>query len=172
MAGLWFVVAKIWRLLKTKMSLDKYQSKREFTKTPEPKGDTRVKKSQSFSFVVQEHHATQLHWDFRLEHDGVLASWAVPKGPPADFGDKRLAVQVEDHPIEYGNFSGNISEGQYGAGHVDIWDSGTYEPIKWDENVVEIIMSGQKMKGRYSLIKTKRYGRNSWILMKQKPKEI
>jgi bifunctional non-homologous end joining protein LigD len=154
------------------MSLDRYQSKREFDKTPEPKGEIQKSVPKASVFVVQEHHATQLHWDFRLEHEGVLASWAVPKGPPANFGEKRLAVQVEDHPLEYGNFSGDIPEDQYGGGHVDIWDKGTFEIIKWDKDVVEVILAGSKMQGRYTLVKTKGYGKNSWILMKQKPKEV
>jgi bifunctional non-homologous end joining protein LigD len=154
------------------VSLDKYNLKRQFDKTPEPIGEEVKSSLKAPVFVVQEHHASQLHYDFRLEHNGVLASWAVPKGVPEEFGEKRLAVQVEDHPLKYGNLSGDIPEGQYGAGHVDIWDSGTFEIIKWDESVVEVIMSGQKMTGRYSLIKTKGYGKNSWILMKQKPKNI
>ena len=154
------------------MSLEKYQSKRTFSETPEPKGADSLKISQAPVFVVQEHHAQNLHWDFRLERYGVLASWAVPKGPPAEFGEKRLAVQVEDHPLEYGNFSGDIPEDQYGGGHVDIWDKGTFETIKWDDSVVEVILAGQKMSGRYTLVKTKGYGKNSWILMKQKPKVL
>jgi len=152
------------------MSLEKYNQKRDFGVTTEPSGETTTKKSSRPIFVVQEHQAQNLHWDFRLEHDGVLASWAVPKGPPAEFNEKKLAVQVEDHPLDYAHFSGNIPEGQYGAGHVEIWDEGTYDEIKWDKDIVEVILSGQKMQGRYSLIKTKGYGKNSWILMKQKPK--
>jgi len=154
------------------MTLEKYQSKRSFYKTPEPKGGDALKISQAPVFVVQEHHAQNLHWDFRLEHEGVLVSWAVPKGPPENIGEKRLAVQVEDHPIEYGNFSGDIPQDQYGGGHVDIWDKGTFETIKWEGGVVEVVLSGNKLNGRYTLVKTKGYGKNSWILMKQKPKEL
>jgi bifunctional non-homologous end joining protein LigD len=154
------------------MSLDKYKEKRKFEITPEPKGEEKNTKDPSLVFVVHKHQAQNLHWDFRLEHEGVLASWAVPKGPPKEFGEKKLAVSVEDHPLLYKDFSGTIPEGQYGAGKVEIWDHGTYEPIKWDSKVVEVILSGQKMKGRYSLVKTKGYQRNSWLLIKQKPKEI
>ena len=152
------------------MTLEKYHQKRDFANTPEPDGGKKTGSEVTPIFVVQEHHAQNLHWDFRLQHDGVLASWAVPKGVPSEFNEKKLAVQVEDHPLDYAQFSGNIPEGQYGAGHVEIWDEGTYETIKWDKDIVEIILAGKKMKGRFSLIKTKGYGRNSWILMKQKPK--
>lgn len=154
------------------MSLDNYRKRRCFDQTPEPEGKVCKKTAKAPVFVVQEHHAQNLHWDFRLEHEGVLASWAVPKGVPQEIGGKKLAVHVEDHPLEYGDFSGNIPNGQYGAGHVEIWDKGTFETIKWDNNIVEVVLSGKRMKGRYSLIKTKGYGRNSWILMKQKPKTI
>jgi bifunctional non-homologous end joining protein LigD len=154
------------------MSLLEYKKKRIFSNTPEPEGAEGDSSGVAPIFVVHQHQAQNLHWDFRLEHDGVLASWAVPKGPPETFGDKKLAIQVEDHPFSYKDFSGDIPEGQYGAGHVDIWDKGTYEEIKWDNKVVEVILSGQKLKGRYSLVKTKGYQRNSWLLIKQKPKEI
>lgn len=152
--------------------LEKYKSKRDFTKTSEPSGQKPAASSQKQVFVVHKHQAQNLHFDLRLEHKGVLASWAVPKGPPEKTGEKRLAVRVEDHPFEYKDFAGDIPEGQYGAGHVEIWDSGTYEPMKWDDKVVEIIMSGKKMTGRYSLVKTHGYGKNSWIIVKQKPKEL
>lgn len=151
------------------MTLEKYHSKRKFSETPEPKGGVK-KESKKLIFVVQKHRAQNLHWDFRLEHDGVLASWAVPKGPPEKIGEKRLAVQVEDHPYEYKDFEGDIPESQYGAGHVEIWDRGTYEPLKWDEKVIEFVLFGKKMTGRYSLIKTTGYSKNSWILIKQNPK--
>lgn len=152
------------------MGLEKYQSKRDFAKTAEPKGEKQTAKSQKPAFVVHKHQAQNLHWDLRLEHEGVLASWAVPKGPPEKIGEKKLAVQVEDHPFEYKDFEGEIPEGQYGAGQVEIWDSGTFEPIKWDDKVVEVIMSGKKMTGRYSIVKTHGYGKNSWILIKNAPK--
>ncbi len=153
------------------MNLEKYHQKRNFTATPEPTGSVPKKQGKEPIFVVQEHHAQNLHWDFRLEHDGVLASWAVPKGVPEKINEKRLAVQVEDHPFAYKDFEGKIPEGEYGAGTVNIWDSGTFQPIKWDKDVIEIVMSGEKMAGRYSLVKTKGYARNSWLLIKQKPKD-
>src|SRR5437763_1433791 len=100
-------------------------------------------------FVVQEHHATRLHWDLRLEHDGGLASWAIPNGIPPDPAENRLAVRTEDHPLEYLEFSGEIPKGQYGAGTMTIWDSGTFELHKWDDKKVEVTFHGQRLKGRY-----------------------
>jgi len=116
--------------------------------------------------VVQEHHARRLHYDLRLERDGVLKSWAVPKGPPETSGDRRLAVQVEDHPLEYGKFEGTIPEGQYGAGTVKIWDKGLYESIAWGENKIEFIIKGEKLEGRYVLVKFKKAGEKNWLLFK------
>jgi DNA ligase D-like protein (predicted 3'-phosphoesterase) len=113
-------------------------------------------------FVVQEHHARRLHWDLRLEIDGVLKSWAVPKGIPGRKGEKRLAIQTEDHDISYIDFEGTIPEGMYGAGEVKIWDSGDYELLRRDENIISFIANGSRMRGKYVLVRSK----TGWILMK------
>lgn len=122
------------------------------------------------SFTVQEHHATRLHWDFRLEMDGVLKSWAVPKGPSMDPSEKRLAVMVEDHPLDYGGFEGTIPEGQYGAGTVLIWDKGSYEPAggSLKEGTFEFVLHGRKLKGMFTLVRMKGRGPNNWLLIKKK----
>ena len=122
-------------------------------------------------FVVHEHQATRLHWDFRLEMDGVLKSWAVPKGPPTEPGVKRLAVEVEDHPLDYIDFQGVIEEG-YGAGTVEIWDSGTYElesPVSvTGEKLLKIVMNGEKLKGRFKMVFTGYAGGKGWLLIKSR----
>jgi len=141
-----------------------YTEKRDFSRTPEPQMSH--EKGMGKSFVVQEHHARRLHYDLRLEKDGVLKSWAVPKGPPETSGDRRLAVQVEDHPLEYGKFEGAIPQGQYGAGTVKIWDKGFYETIYWKEDKIEFIVKGEKMEGRYVLVKFKKAGEKNWLLFK------
>lgn len=115
-------------------------------------------------FVVQEHHATHLHYDFRLEIDKVLKSWAVPKPPPLDKETKRLAIQVDDHALSYASFEGEIKEG-YGKGKVKIWDKGNYELDSLKEKKIVFHLKGKKMKGKYVLLKTS-YGKNSWLLMK------
>jgi len=119
-------------------------------------------------FVVQEHHATHLHWDFRLEMDGVLKSWAIPKDPPTKPNIKRLAIPVEDHPLDYINFEGVIPEGGYGAGTVKIWDSGTYELESRTPSKIVFRLLGKKMRGRYVLIQTK-WGKGiNWLLFQAK----
>src|SRR3954453_10439442 len=112
-----------------KSRLTRYAAKRDFKKTAEPSHEAGAKRGKQLIFVVQKHAASRLHWDFRLEWEGTLRSWAVPKGPSLDPADKRLAVEVEDHPIAYAKFEGDIPQGQYGGGHVDIWDNGTWEPV-------------------------------------------
>ena len=120
-------------------------------------------------FVVHEHHATRLHWDFRLEVEGVLKSWAVPKEPPLEAGVKHLAIEVQDHSLEYADFEGTIPEGQYGAGTVKIWDKGTYVPEKISEKEILVELCGKKMMGKYVLLKTHFKGaKNSWLLFKRK----
>jgi len=116
--------------------------------------------------VVQEHHATSLHWDFRLERDGVLVSWAVPKGVPPDPKRNHLAVHVEDHPLAYIDFAGDIPEGNYGAGAVSIWDRGTYEEVKWTEREVMVILHGDRVEGRYVLFQT---GGKNWMIHRMDP---
>ncbi len=147
-----------------RMSLKKYQSKRKFSITPEPRGE--VLGNGLSRFVVQEHHARNLHYDFRLELEGVLKSWAVPKGVPLVPGIKRLAVQVEDHPVDYINFSGTIPEGEYGAGEVKIWDKGKWNLIsgQLSSGSMKFSLQGKKLKGNYVLARM-RNGKN-WLIYK------
>jgi DNA ligase D-like protein (predicted 3'-phosphoesterase) len=121
-------------------------------------------------FVIQKHHASHLHYDFRMEKDGVLKSWAIPKEPPQEIGIKRLAIQVEDHPLDYANFEGEIAEGSYGAGLVEIWDKGYYMPIKFDSVEIIFELKGEKLKGTYCLIKLKpRLPQDkNWLFFKKK----
>lgn len=150
------------------MSLEKYRSKRKFDKTTEPEGKI-GKSGEKLIYVVQEHFASHHHYDLRLEREGVLKSWAVPKEPPMKEGEKRLAVSVEDHPVDYSNFEGTIPKGEYGAGTVEIWDKGTYEPEKWKDEEIIVDIHGAKLKGKYVLIKTKFGGsKNSWLFFKKK----
>lgn len=165
------------------MALQDYNKKRKFDETSEPKGATK-KSTSKLIFVVQRHAASRLHYDFRLEMDGVLKSWAVPKGPSLNPEDKRLAMMVEDHPYDYKDFEGNIPEGNYGAGQVEIWDSGTYEPL--DENSklsdetellkelksgsLKFTLHGKKLKGEFALVKMKNAENNAWLLIKHKDK--
>jgi len=123
------------------------------------------------NFVVQEHAASHLHWDFRLEKDGVLKSWAIPKGPPEEPGIRRLAMEVEDHPLDYASFEGTIPEGQYGAGTVKIWDRGEYRMLTEDKGFLEFILRGKKLNGRYKLVKFEKAGPKSWLILKAKEEE-
>lgn len=147
------------------MKLEQYRKKRDFSVTREPKGG-KAKPKRSPVFVVQEHHARNLHYDFRLEVDGVLKSWAVPKGVPLS-GEKRLAIRTEDHPIEYAKFFGTIPEGLYGAGVVKIWDSGKYVPESVHRDKLVFELFGKRLKGKYVLVKTK-FAKNSWLLFRKK----
>lgn len=149
------------------MSLSEYSKKRDFTKTPEPPGDA-VQGQEVPIFVVQEHHSSHHHFDLRLEHDGVLVSWAVPKGIPELPGKKHLAVRTEDHPLAYAGFEGSIPEGEYGAGEVKIWDRGTFSPIAWGENRIEVTLNGTLLKGRYLLVRFKKAGEQEWLIFKAK----
>ncbi len=148
------------------LTLKEYNTKRNFSKSPEPVGEGAKPKGNSY--VVQEHHASHLHWDLRLERDGVLKSWAVPKGPPEKVGDKRLAVAVEDHPLDYGGFEGTIPEGEYGAGTVKIWDRGTYEAKEWGEEKIEFNIHGERLSGPYELVRFRKAGDKNWLLFKKK----
>jgi bifunctional non-homologous end joining protein LigD len=147
--------------------LSKYQQMRDFEATPEPKGG-KTKPASQPRFVVHEHHARSLHWDLRLERDGVLASWAIPKGIPSDPKRNHLAVHVEDHPLEYIDFAGEIPEGEYGAGAVEIWDRGTYETHKFREDEVMVTFHGERLKGKYVLFQTR--GKN-WMIHRMDPVE-
>ena len=152
-------------------SLGRYREKRDFQATPEPAGQAAAEEPvEQLRFVVQEHHARRLHWDFRLERDGVLVSWAVPRGVPDDPKRNHLAVHVEDHPIEYIDFAGEIPRGNYGAGRVDIFDSGTYETHKWrmDDRKGEVMvtLNGRRLRGRYVLFQTD--GKN-WMIHRMDP---
>ncbi len=164
------------------MALKEYKNKRSFTKTPEPKGGHPDNKT--LQFVVQKHAASHLHYDFRLEMDGVLKSWAIPKGPSLNPADKRLAMQVEDHPFDYKDFEGIIPAGNYGAGTVMVWDEGTYEPLEETDGTkaaqekvllkelrdgsLKFRLNGKKLKGEFALVRTKGRGENSWLLIKHR----
>ena len=158
------------------MGLQKYQHKRDFKKTPEPRG-RKAKETSHHIFVVQKHDASRLHYDFRLELDGVLKSWAVPKGPSLDPKIKRLAVEVEDHPIDYATFEGTIPEGEYGAGEVIVWDRGEWEPVKdphqgLKKGHLEFKLQGEKLNGGWSLIRTRPSGKQQqWLLIKKSDNE-
>jgi DNA ligase D-like protein (predicted 3'-phosphoesterase) len=160
-------------------SLETYRAKRDFARTPEPP-PRKKPTGRKLSYCIQKHAASRLHYDFRLELDGVLKSWAVPKGPSFDPTEKRLAVHVEDHPIEYGSFEGVIPEGEYGAGPVIVWDAGTFRnltekngrevPVEdaVDAGHVNVFLEGQKLRGGYALTRIGRGKKPRWILVKQK----
>ncbi len=162
-------------------ALTQYTKKRKFSKTPEPSGrrsHVSKKGAKTLSFVVQRHEASHLHFDFRLEAGGVLKSWAIPKGPSMNPNDKRLAVMVEDHPIEYGKFRGVIPKGNYGAGTVEIWDNGTYSPLDGagekevldgiENGSIKFILHGKRLKGSFALVRMKSGNRKNWLLIKHK----
>ena len=159
------------------MPLEEYRKKRRFGVTPEPKGKTVVrKKVQKLQYVIQKHRATALHYDFRLEWNGVMLSWAVPKGPSLDPVDKRLAMQVEDHPIEYNKFEGIIPEGEYGGGTVMIWDRGHWLPESPDvgaalkKGELKFVLDGEKLHGGFVLVRTgpRGGGKPAWLLIKHR----
>jgi bifunctional non-homologous end joining protein LigD len=147
--------------------LASYHSKRDFDRTPEPAGDTGAD-DDTARFVIQEHHARSLHWDLRLEHDGVLVSWAVPKGIPPDPRQNHLAVHTEDHPLEYLDFEGEIPAGSYGGGTMTIWDRGTYAAEKFRANEVIVTLKGERVHGRYALFQT---DGDNWMIHRMDPPE-
>ena len=146
------------------LSLNEYWRKRDFQKTREPKGEYELVEEKIY--VIQKHDASHLHFDLRLEMDGVLKSWAVPKEPPTAQGVKRLAVQVEDHPVSYAGFEGTIPKGEYGAGTVEIWDKGSYKLIDLKPNKLIVEINGAKLKGAYVLIRLK--NPKNWLFFKKK----
>jgi bifunctional non-homologous end joining protein LigD len=143
-----------------------YRDKRDFEATPEPRGRRKAADDPEPRFVVQEHHARRLHWDLRMEHDGALASWAVPRGIPAHPDENRLAVRTEDHPLEYLEFEGEIPKGQYGAGTMTVWDQGTYEREKFRDDEVIATFHGERLRGRYALFRTRG---DDWMIHRMDP---
>ena len=159
------------------MSLNDYHRKRNFDRTPEPKGAEATRKNPGLLYVIHKHQASHLHYDFRLEWNGALLSWAIPKGPSLDPSVKRLAMKVEDHPLEYGGFEGVIPEGEYGGGTVMIWDQGTWEPEDADAGAslekgeLKFTLHGKKLKGSWVLVRTRGFGgagKSSWLLIKHR----
>lgn len=166
--------------MSTDEKLKKYREKRDFRRTSEPSGEPQRTPGDQPHFVIQKHDASNLHYDFRLEVDGVLKSWAVPKGPSTDPSEKRLAMPTEDHPLEYIDFEGTIPEGEYGAGTVLVWDTGPYRNLKdtpleqaLEEGKVEIWLDGHKLKGGYALIRTGPADDDNprWLLIKMNDDE-
>jgi bifunctional non-homologous end joining protein LigD len=163
------------------MALEKYREKRRFDRTPEPRGRERRRAGGALRFVVQKHAASRLHYDFRLELDGVLKSWAIPKGPSLVPGDRRFATQTEDHPIEYAAFEGVIPKGEYGGGTVMVWDEGTWEPVGdprrgLDKGELTFLLSGHKLRGRFHLVRLRgrngsKAGKSDWLIFKGRDAE-
>lgn len=122
-------------------------------------------------FVVQRHQSRRPHYDFRLEKDGVLKSWAVPKEMPQQEGEKRLAIQVEDHTLEFGNFEGTIPAGEYGAGTIEIWDCGSYEAAEWTDDAIVVELHGERLRGRFNLVRFPRGGTNAWLIIRARAVE-
>lgn len=163
--------------------LTAYKTKRNFTISPEPQGNTMATKSHKHPlFVIQKHNASHLHYDFRLEIDGVLKSWAIPKGPSTDPRVKRLAMETEDHPMSYADFEGMIPEGEYGAGSVIVWDTGSFDNIKekngkliplqkcYKDGHIEVDLHGKKLQGGYALIRTDNNDKKKWLCIKMRDK--
>jgi bifunctional non-homologous end joining protein LigD len=165
------------RMVRKKNCLKEYKKKQRFDKTPEPKDAKSKKHNNTPIFVIQKHNSRQLHYDFRLEDNGILKSWALPKGPTIDPEERHLAVQTEDHPLDYANFEGKIPEGEYGTGDVIIWDKGTYKNLKENNDLMKNIkngeiavwLEGKKLKGGFALIQTKyQSNKKNWLLIKMK----
>ena len=162
--------------MRNKQPLSEYQRKRDFEVTPEPSGRPTRAPRKKLLYIIQKHQASHLHYDFRLEWSGVLLSWAVPKGPALDPSLKRMAVQVEDHPLEYGSFEGVIPEGEYGGGTVMVWDRGTWTPAVPDVDAalakgeLKFTLHGQKLRGSWVLVRTKRGSgqKPQWLLIKHR----
>ena len=165
----------------SKKMLNRYQGKRNFSSSPEPEGKVKVAANDKLTFVVHQHFASHLHYDLRLELDGVLKSWAIPKEPTLDPKIKRLAVMVEDHPLEYRLFEGTIPEGNYGAGRVNIWDEGTYNAVgaagrEQSEKIlkdglkkghISFILEGKRLKGEFALVRIWKAEEKNWLLIKK-----
>jgi bifunctional non-homologous end joining protein LigD len=162
----------------TRGALAEYNRKRDFSRTREPAGTVPRAKGRTLHFVVQKHDASHLHYDFRLELDGVMKSWAVPKGPSLDPSVRRLAMEVEDHPISYNTFEGTIPKGEYGGGTVMLWDRGTYEAEDgggaeslrrgYEKGDLKIVLHGKRLKGAWVLVRMQRPGRPQWLLIKHR----
>ncbi len=152
----------------TEPSLEEYTAKRDFEATPEPAGKKPRRGKDESRFVIQQHSATRLHWDLRLERDGVLVSWALPRGVPWNPKENHLAVHTEDHPMEYLDFRGDIPEGSYGAGSMSVWDHGTYETEEWEDRKAVVVFHGQRARGKYALFATRG---NDWMIHRMDPPE-